>query len=119
MALDTSISVTDNTEALHAYLYEVCENLAFLINTLDIAHVFIGGNVEIFDTIIPDMLRSALKANSLDHSDEGIQIQFSSLGYQAVSYGAAALVLDKVLMNLEPLSEYAPQKDLPLFHLLA
>jgi hypothetical protein len=65
------------------------------------------------------MLRSALKANSLDHSDEGIQIQFSSLGYQAVSYGAAALVLDKVLMNLEPLSEYAPQKDLPLFHLLA
>ncbi len=117
--VDRTISVTDDTGALRAYLGEVCENLAFLINTLDIAHVFIGGNVETIETVMPEMLRSALKANSLDHSDEGIQIQFSSLGYQAVSFGAAALVLDKVLMNLEPLSEYATQKELPLFHLLA
>jgi len=117
--VDSAISVTENREALLAYLGEVCENLAFLINTLDIAHVFIGGNVETIESVMPDMLRSALRANSLDHSDGGTQIQFSSLGYQAVSFGAAALVLDKVLMNLEPLSDYATQKVLPLFHLLA
>lgn len=119
VVVDRTISVTENREALLAYLEEVCENLAFLINTLDIAHVFIGGNVETIEDIMPDMLRSALRANSLDHRDERTQIQFSSLGYQAVSFGAAALVLDNVLMNLEPLSDHGTQKVLPLFHLLA
>ncbi len=119
VVVDRTISVTENREALLAYLGEVCENLAFLINTLDIAHVFIGGNVETIEDIMPDMLRSALRANSLDHRDERTQIQFSSLGYQAVSFGAAALVLDNVLMNLEPLSDHGTQKVLPLFHLLA
>ena len=119
VVVDRTISVTENREALLAYLEEVCENLAFLINTLDIAHVFIGGNVETIEDVMPDMLRSALRANSLDHRDERTQIQFSSLGYQAVSFGAAALVLDNVLMNLEPLSDHGTQKVLPLFHLLA
>lgn len=119
VVVDNQISITEDTEALHEYLREVCDNLAFLINTLDIANVFIGGNVETIEDVIPDMLRRALRANSLDNSDERTHIQFSSLGYQAVSFGSAALVLDKVLMNLEPLSDNASQEALPLFHLLA
>jgi hypothetical protein len=31
--------------------------LAFLINTLDIGHVFIGGTIEPFASFMPDMLR--------------------------------------------------------------
>jgi hypothetical protein len=60
-----------------------------------------------------------LKANSLIQSDGNCQIQFSSLGYDAVSFGAAALVLDKVLMNLEPLNENSAKQAVPLFHLLS
>ncbi len=112
----------DGGEALRNYIQEICQNLAFLINTLDIGHVFIGGGtIEPFASFMPEMLKREIRANSLIQSDGNCQIQFSSLGgYDAVSFGAAALVLDKVLMNLEPLSENtAKQAVPPLFHLLS
>ncbi|MGE4583654.1 MAG: ROK family transcriptional regulator [Sphaerochaeta sp.] len=114
-----NVPITEDGEALRTYMQEICKNLAFLINTLDIGHVFIGGNIEPLQAFVPDMLRSCLQANSLTQSDGDCHIQFSSLGFLAVSFGAAALVLDKVLMNLEPLSEEASETVLPLFHLLS
>lgn len=113
------VSVSEDREALRNYIKEICQNLAFLINTLDIGHVFIGGTIEPFASFMPEMLRKEIRSNSLIQSEENCQIQFSSLGYDAVSFGAAALVLDKVLMNLEPLSENTAKQAVPLFHLLS
>lgn len=107
--------IADDLEALQDYIEEVCGNIAFLVNTLDIGNVFIGGDIEKFRSFMPDMLRKALIQNSLDGDDNDCQIQFSSLGYQAVSFGAAALVLDKVLMNLEPLEDEALFPHFPVF----
>ncbi len=111
--------MSEDGEALRNYIQEICQNLAFLINTLDIGHVFIGGTIEPFASFMPEMLKREIRANSLIQSDGNCQIQFSSLGYDAVSFGAAALVLDKVLMNLEPLSENTAKQAVPLFHLLS
>lgn len=113
------VSVSEDEEALRKYIQEICQNLAFLINTLDIGNVFIGGTIEPFASFMPEMLRKEIRDNSLTHSDGNCQIQFSSLGYDAVSFGAAALVLDKVLMNLEPLNEHTARHAVPLFHILS
>ena len=115
--IDGTIHVTEDSDALRRYIAEICDNLAFLINTLDIGNVFIGGDVDTLRSFMPDMLRSSLKTNSLEQSEGECQIQFSSLGYHAVSFGGAALVLDKVLMNLEPLVEQTTESVYPLFYL--
>jgi len=87
------------------------------VNTLDIGNIFIGGDVETFESFMPDMLKTALRENSLEGRDSSCQIQFSSLGYHAVSYGAAALVLDRVFMNLESLDDSSDNGAYPLFYL--
>jgi predicted NBD/HSP70 family sugar kinase len=117
VVLDTTIRVNDECPALRSYIAEICDNLAFLINTLDIGNVFIGGDIEAFRSFMPEMLRASLRRNSLEDREVECLIQFSSLGYHAVSFGAAALVLDKVLMDLEPLNGKTTESVYPLFHL--
>lgn len=119
VALPAGTSVMQSETALRDYIQEICENIAFLINTLDIEQVFIGGNIEPFKSFMPQMLRMAIEGNSLEHSAAHCQIQFSSLGYQAVSFGAAALIIDRVLMHIEPFSDDVASQSSRLSHLLS
>ena len=117
IVIENGIRITEKEEHLQAYIKEVSQNIAFLVNTLDIGNVFIGGDIEAFRSFMPEMLKTALKENSLEANEESCQIQFSSLGYHAVSFGAAALVLDRVFMNLEPLDDSSDNGVYPLFYL--
>lgn len=87
---------------LEEYIREVCRNTAFLANTLDIDNAFVGGDVDTFKEFMPAMFAEELVRNSLDGTGCGCILHFTSLGYHAVSFGAAALVLDRVFMDLEP-----------------
>jgi len=117
VVIENGIRITENEEQLQSYIHEVSRNIAFLVNTLDIGNIFIGGDIETFRSFLPGMLRKALGENSLEGDENACQIQFSSLGYHAVSFGAAALVLDRVFMNLESLED-SPDNGLhPLFYL--
>lgn len=117
VVLAEGIRITENEQHLRSYIREVSRNIAFLVNTLDIGNVFIGGDIEPFQSFMPDMLETSLRENSLEGNAKTCQIQFSSLGYHAVSYGAAALVLDRALMNLEPLDNSSDNGTYPLFYL--
>ncbi len=64
VALPAGTSVMQSETALRDYIQEICENIAFLINTLDIEQVFIGGNIEPFKSFMPQMLRMAIEGNS-------------------------------------------------------
>ncbi|MBL7006533.1 MAG: ROK family transcriptional regulator [Spirochaetia bacterium] len=117
VVIEEGICITENKQYLQSYLLEVSRNIAFLVNTLDIGNVFIGGDIEAFKSFMPDMLQTALKENSLQWEENTCQIQFSSLGYHAVSFGAAALVLDKILVDLESLEDSSDNEVYPLFYL--
>ncbi|ADK81244.1 ROK family transcriptional regulator [Sediminispirochaeta smaragdinae] len=91
--------------ALQEYIRELCRNVAFLVNTLDIGNLFIGGDIEEFKSFISTMLNEELRANTLTTAPPRCEIQFSALGHQAVAFGAAGLILDRVFMNLEALDE--------------
>jgi predicted NBD/HSP70 family sugar kinase len=117
VVIESGIRITEKEELLKSFIQEVSRNIAFLVNTLDIGNVFIGGDIETFRSFMPGMLKTALGKNSLEGDENACQIQFSSLGYHAVSYGAAALVLDKVFMNLESLEDSSDNGAYPLFYL--
>lgn len=117
VVIEKGIRITEKQEHLQSFIQEVSRNIAFLVNTLDIGNVFIGGDIEAFRAFMPEMLKTALRENSLEGDDSTCQIQFSSLGYHAVPFGAAALVLDRVFMNLEPLDDSSDGGAYPLFYL--
>ncbi len=117
VVIPEGIKITENEQLLESYILEVSRNIAFLVNTLDIGNVFIGGDIEPFQSFMPDMLKRSLRENSLEGDGTECQIQFSSLGYHAVSYGAAAMVLDRALMDLEPLDNSSDNENYPLFYL--
>jgi len=117
VVIEKGIRITENEEHLQSFIQEVSRNIAFLVNTLDIGNIFIGGDIETFRSFLPGMLKTALGENSLEGDENACQIQFSSLGYHAVSYGAAALVLDRVFMNLESLEDSSDNGLYPLFYL--
>ncbi|MBI9094010.1 MAG: ROK family transcriptional regulator [Sphaerochaeta sp.] len=117
VVIEKGIRITEKQEHLQSFIQEVSRNIAFLVNTLDIGNVFIGGDIEAFRSFMPEMLKTALRENSLEGDASACQIQFSSLGYHAVSFGAAALVLDRVFMNLETLDDSSDGGVYPLFYL--
>ena len=107
--------ITEDKEALKSYVKELCSHAAFLTNVLDIGTIFIGGDTGQFKSFIVELLYQEIKANSLNNKESHCDIHLSSLGYLAVSFGAAALVLDKVFMNLEPLDHFEKSRLKPLF----
>ncbi len=112
---DSAWDITEDEEALDSYVTELCRHIAFLINTLDIGNVFIGGDTSQVESFFIRALERELKNNSLSHTAPSCSIEFSSLGSLAVSFGAAALVLDRILMNLEPLDHFEKNRLRPLY----
>lgn len=112
---DSTWDITGDPAALRAYIKELCSHVAFLTNVLDISTIFIGGDTEQFASFIIDLLRQEIDLNSLKGRELHHSIKLSTLGYHAVSFGAAALVLDTVFMNLEPLDHFEKSRLKPLF----
>ena len=113
---DSTWDITEDQAALRSYIEELCSHVAFLANVLDIGTIFIGGDTEQFESFIVDLLHQKIESNSMNKNDmHHHTINMSSLGYHAVSYGAAALVLDTVFMNLEPLDHFEKSRLKPLF----
>jgi predicted NBD/HSP70 family sugar kinase len=76
---------------------ELARNMAMLINTMDFDRVYIGGDIEALDSGFPQLLRRRLVENWMYPYPKDIQVRCSSLGGKAVAYGAAGMVLDRLI----------------------
>lgn len=68
-----------------------------LVNTMDFDRVYIGGDIESLDVDLPGMLRRRLAENWMYPAPRGVDIRYSSLGGKAVAYGAAGMILDRLV----------------------
>ncbi len=80
---------------------ELAENVALLVNTLNVSHVFVSSfNVKYKNDLIP-----ALKAKIAEKFPYTLkrecQIGFSSFGDKAVAYGAAGYILERIFAHPE------------------
>jgi len=83
--------------ALSGVVDELARNMAMLVNTMDFDRVYIGGSIESLDSDFPSRLEQRLKDNWMYPFTKDIRIQYSSLGERAVAYGAAGMVLDRLI----------------------
>jgi len=78
---------------------ELARNIAMLVNTLDFERIHVGGDVEALDVDFPPLLRRRLEENWMYPLAKEVDIRCSSLGGKAVAYGAAGMILDRLLFE--------------------
>ncbi len=81
---------------------ELSRNIAMLANTMDFERIYVGGDIENLDVDFPGMLRRRLAENWMYPIPSEIDIRYSSLGNRAVAYGAAGMMLNR-LVSEEPI----------------
>ncbi len=90
---------------------ELARNTAMLVNTMDFERVYIGGDIEALDVDFPSLLKRRLEENWMYPFPKEVEIHYSSLGSKAVAYGAAGMILDRLISEqaLPGLGGIAPQ----------
>jgi predicted NBD/HSP70 family sugar kinase len=76
---------------------ELARNIAMLVNTMDFERVYIGGDIEDLDADFPATLRKRLEENWMYPFPKDVRILNSSLRDKAVAYGAAGMILDRLV----------------------
>jgi predicted NBD/HSP70 family sugar kinase len=84
-------------EVLMAAADELARNVAMLVNTMDFERVYVGGDIEALDVDFPSLLRRRLEENWMYPFPKDVDIRYSSLGGKAVAYGAAGMILDRLV----------------------
>ncbi|HET6485981.1 MAG TPA: ROK family protein, partial [Spirochaetia bacterium] len=84
---------------------ELGRNVALLVNTLDLSHVFIGGNIERRQRELVPILEKEIESN-WPYGRKSLSIEASELGELVVAYGAAAMFLER-LFSLPQIQEHS------------
>jgi hypothetical protein len=73
--------------------------MAMLVNTIDFERIYVGGDIEAFDVDFPTLLRRRFEENWMYPLTKEVDIRYSSLGGKAVAYGAAGMILDRLVFE--------------------
>ncbi len=105
--------VRDDKETWHRFLHELGAHIALIVNTFNLTHIILGGQFERYDQDVSAILEEEIKKNwPYPYAYEVRKnIWLSAFGDQAVAYGAAGMVLNKLFSDLEILEEYSGQLD--------
>jgi Transcriptional regulator/sugar kinase len=78
---------------------ELARNTAMMVNTMDFERVYIGGDIEALEVDFPSRLRRRLEENWMYPFPKDVEIRYSSLGGKAVAYGAAGMILNRLMSD--------------------
>jgi predicted NBD/HSP70 family sugar kinase len=96
---EEAFRIEEDPEILQRFIRELSKNIALMINTFNLSHVFLGGNIERYKKEVQPVLKEAIQSNWPYPDNTHCVIQFSSLGDRAVAYGAAGMVLNHLFTN--------------------
>jgi len=100
---ETMSAAMNDQSAFREVAREIGRNVALLVNTLDLSHVFIGGSVEKFRSILIPVIDEEVQKN-WPYGKKSLQIELSELGDLIVAYGAASMFLER-LFSLPEIEE--------------
>lgn len=108
---DEAFRIEEDPAVIHRFIRELSRNVAMLVNTFDLSHVFVGGHLERHKREVQSVLNEEIQRNWPYPDDAKCRIRFSSLGEQAVAYGAAGMVLHHLFADIGTRS--AERRGLP------
>ncbi len=111
------LSVETDKKVRSQFVRELSKNLALFANTLNFNHVFLGGDIEKYQDEVKPVLEEEIARNWSYPNPINCEINFSSLGPQAVAYGAAGMFLGQIFTHNYP-AETDGADELSTFQLL-
>jgi predicted NBD/HSP70 family sugar kinase len=97
---EDSFRLEEDPAVLARFFRELSRNIAMLVNTFNLDHVFLGGDIERYEREIQPVLAEEIQFNWPYPGGVHCAIRFSSLGEKSVAYGAAGMVLHRLFADL-------------------
>ena len=91
---DDSRKIKSDPRLLSGVLRELASHIAFLVNTLNLKSVVIGGEIAGYREELSAVLREEIQRNWSYQDTVDCAIEFAALGDLAVAYGAAGMFLE-------------------------
>lgn len=98
---EDTFRVEEDDEIFAQFSLELSNHLAFLVNTLNLNHIFLGGDIEKHKERFTPVLRESIQRNWPYKEVDKCSIHYSSFGKSAVAYGAAGMMLNRLFVNRE------------------
>ena len=98
---DESFRIEQDERVLRRFIRELSANIAMIVNTLNLDHVFLGGHIERYKREVQSILPEEIQSNWPYPDKVHCAIRFSTLGDRAVAYGAAGMVLHRIFTDAE------------------
>lgn len=102
---EDSFMVEEKEEVFDQFALELSKHLAFLVNTLNLNHIFLGGDIEKHKDRFTPVLKESIQQNWPYKETDKCSIHYSSFGKSAVAYGAAGMMLNRLFANRELIHE--------------
>lgn len=93
---DPMQGVFANKEMLIEQAGELSKNVALLVNTLNLSHVFLGGFISSYKDDIIKVFEQAIEYNWPYPNKPICSVKLCSLGNEAVAYGSAAMLMERL-----------------------
>jgi predicted NBD/HSP70 family sugar kinase len=98
---EDAFRLEEDPAVLARFFRELSRNIAMVVNTFNLDHVFLGGDIERYEGEIQPVLAEEIQFNWPYPGGVRCAIRFSSLGEKAVAYGAAGMVLHRLFADLD------------------
>ena len=106
---DEARRIKEDDAITHRAFGELASHVAFLVNTLNLTNVVFGGEISDYKETLQPMVNAEIQKNWSYPSEVRCTIDFSSLGKDAVAYGAAGMFLESIFSIPEMFS--TPDRD--------
>jgi predicted NBD/HSP70 family sugar kinase len=90
----------EDSRVLHRFICELSKNVAMMVNTFNLSHIFLGGDIERYKREVQGVLQEEIQRNWPYPDEVPCKIRFSSHGDKAVAYGAAGMVLHRLFADI-------------------
>ncbi len=96
---DEAARVGSDPEVRERLFSEIARNMALVVNVLNLDHVFFGGDVMAYADDFKAILHKEINRNWPYESEVSYNLQPSTFGENAVAYGAAGMLLDRLFTD--------------------
>ncbi|MBI9097388.1 MAG: ROK family transcriptional regulator [Spirochaetaceae bacterium] len=93
---EEALKITKDKKIMKKAFQELSSHIAFLVNTLNLSNIIIGGEIVEYKEMLKPILEEEIQNNWSYPSKVNFTIDFSSQGKFAVAYGAAGMILEKI-----------------------
>lgn len=98
---EDTFRIEEDEKVFNQFAIELSDHLAFLVNTLNLTHIFLGGDIENHKDRFTPILEDSIHRNWVYKDVEKCIIDYSTFGKLSVAYGAAGMMLNSLFASRE------------------